>query len=170
MTFSPLPSLSSSPLPGSSLSLFNFPVQLLCCPHTLPFLLFLPGCWQAEAPQLQQTGHRGVERVLLFTLEQPLSQRGGQGGACQEMRHHSLTGTGRLVGGQSRGSAKPALWGLSGTIGMTRGSGLAVWGKGSFVWLTCRYIIPSSPSLPSRPLFSFIPTYFPSLHCDTSSL
>jgi hypothetical protein len=46
----------------------------------------------AQATQLQQEVERGAERVLLLAPVQPLPQRGGQGGARQEVRHHCLTG------------------------------------------------------------------------------
>ena len=47
---------------------------------------------QAEKKKLQQAGDGDLERVLLLTPEQPLPQRGGQGGAGQEVLHHSLPG------------------------------------------------------------------------------
>ncbi len=46
----------------------------------------------AQATQLQQEVERGAERILLLAPVQPLPQRGGQGGARQEVRHHCLTG------------------------------------------------------------------------------
>ena len=48
---------------------------------------------QAEKKKLQQAGDGDLERVLLLTPEQPLPQRGGQGGAGQEVLHHRLPGT-----------------------------------------------------------------------------
>lgn len=45
-----------------------------------------------QAAQLQQAGVRDPERVLLLAPVQPLPQRGGQGGAGAQVRHHGLAG------------------------------------------------------------------------------
>lgn len=46
-----------------------------------------------KAPQLQQTGVGDPQRVLLLASVQPVPQRGGQGGAGAQVRHHGLAGT-----------------------------------------------------------------------------
>lgn len=46
-----------------------------------------------ETAQLQQAGVRDPERVLLLAPVQPVPERGGQGGAGAQVRHHRVPGT-----------------------------------------------------------------------------
>ena len=52
---------------------------------------------QTKAAQLQQAGLGDPQRVLLLAPGQPLPQRGGQGGAGQEVWHNCFTGTVHLT-------------------------------------------------------------------------
>lgn len=58
------------------------------CPS--PNCFFFPV--QAEKEKLQQAGDGNPQRVLLLAPEQPVPERGGQGGAGEEVQHHSFPG------------------------------------------------------------------------------